>query len=383
MLALQDPMRLADSSLMVPESIASLLGLLDGSRDLDALRVGFGLRTGVQLTPAQMEEFIHQLDEACLLDSRRFHLALDEVLERYRSTPVRTPAFAGEVYPADEAELTATFDEYCKGAGAGSFVPGAPVVGLISPHIDYYRGWRSYVQAWEPARGAVEAAELVIILGTDHSGSPGKFTLTRQSYGTPWGHLPTDTDLVDRLVEVLGQEAAFDEEVHHIGEHSVELAAVWLHYMAGGKPKRVLPVLCGFPEILAGDNEGNSPNIEAALSLLSEAARQQPTLLVAAGDISHVGPAFGDSSPFDGPAKARVRESDEAWLEIACSGDRTLMEERLRSNGDPTRICGVSPILYMMTILGDVPGKIVNYDQCPADEEFGSLVSVAGVIYSG
>ena len=101
MLALQDPMRLAESSLMVPESIAPLLGLLDGSRDLDALRVAFGIRTGVQLTPAQMEDFIHQLDEACLLDSRRFHLALDEVLERYRSTPFRTPTFAGEVYPAE------------------------------------------------------------------------------------------------------------------------------------------------------------------------------------------------------------------------------------------------------------------------------------------
>ena len=383
MLAMQDPLRLADSSLMVPERIAPLLGLLDGTRDLDALRVGLGLRTGLQLTPGQMDEFIHQLDEACLLDSQRFHAALDELLERYRSTPYRTPAFAGEVYPADEAELTAAFDEYCKNAGGPAVAPAGPLAGLISPHIDYYRGWRSYAQAWEPARGAVQAAELIIILGTDHSGSPGKFTLTRQSYGTPWGPLPTDTDLVDRLAELLGEEAAFDEEVHHIGEHSVELASVWLHYMAGGEPKRVLPVLCGFPEVLIGDNEGNSPNIEEALSLLAEVSQQQPTLVVAAGDISHVGPAFGDPSPFDGPAKARVRESDEAWLEIACSGDKTLMEEHLRSNGDPTRICGVSPILYMMTILGDAQGKVVNYDQCPADEEFGSLVSVAGVLYAG
>ena len=376
-------MGLADASLMVPEPLVPLLGLLDGSRDLDSLRLGLGLRTGLQLTSERMEDLIRQLDKACLLESPRFRRALEEVLERYRSTPFRAPAFAGPVYPSDKAELTSTLDDYCEKAGPIRAAPDAEVVGLISPHIDYHRGWRSYAQTWQLARNAVEAAELVIILGTDHSGSPGKLTLTRQNYGTPWGPLPTDTHLVDGLAEVLGEEAAFEEEVHHIGEHSVELAAVWLHYMTRGEPKRVLPVLCGFPEILVNEGAYEGSRVLEALSLLSEATTRQPTLVVAAGDISHVGPAFGDPYAFDGPAKARVRESDDAWLEIACSGDKALMEEHLRSHGDPTRICGVSPILYMMTILGEVPGKVVDYDQCPADEDFGSLVSVAGVLYPG
>ena len=381
MLALQDPLRLADGSLMVPEPIAPLLALMDGTRDLEALRLGLELRTGIGLTPEQLENLVNQLDEAYLLDSPLFRSILAEKLGRYRDAPFRTPAFAGEIYPADAPALTAVFDDFCKDAGeSGIVVDGGPVVGVISPHIDYNRGWRSYAQVWQPARAAVENAELVIILGTDHAGAPGRFTLTRQSYATPLGTLPTDTGLVDQLAEVLGEDAAFEEEVHHIGEHSVELAAVWMHYMSGGTPKTVLPVLCGFPEILTDAGETGT-RVNEALALLSEAASRRPTLVVAAGDISHVGPAFGDSWAFDAAAKGRIRESDDAWLEIACSGKQASMEEHLRQNGDPTRICGVSPILYMMSILGDVPGRMVIYEQCPADEDFGSLVSIAGVLY--
>ena len=49
--------------------------------------------------------------------------------------------------------------------------------------------------------------------------------------------------------------------------------------------------------------------------------------------------------------------------------------------GDPTRICGAAPIHFMVDMLREARGNVVAYDQCPADEEFGSLVSVAGVHY--
>ena len=390
MLALQDPLRLSDGSLMMPEPIAPLLALMDGTRDLDALRLGLEIRTGIGLTAAQLQHLVGQLDEAYLLDSPLFRRVLAEKLQRYRDAPYRASAFAGEIYPSGASALMAVFDDYCKDGGELSAAEGGQVVGIISPHIDYHRGWKSYARVWQPARAAIEDAELVIILGTDHAGAPGRFTLTRQSYATPLGTLPTDTGLVDQLAEILGEEVALEEEVHHIGEHSVELAAVWLHYMAEGKPKTVLPVLCGFPEILTETGE-TGPRIGEALTLLAEVASQRSTLVVAAGDISHVGPAFGDSWAFDAAAKGRIRESDDAWLEIACSGDKSRMEEHLRQNGDPTRICGVSPILYMMAILGDLrlgpgagaPGRVVTYEQCPADEDFGSLVSIAGALYPG
>ena len=130
----------------------------------------------------------------------------------------------------DQEELLRALDGYCHAVEqAPEDLPGV-LAGLISPHIDYARGWRTYAGAWQRGREAVEDADLVIILGTDHAGAMGGLTLTRQSYATPWWALPTDVGLVGRLAAILGEETALADEVTHVGEHSIELAAVWLHY---------------------------------------------------------------------------------------------------------------------------------------------------------
>ena len=381
-LVLQDPLRLSGNALMVPGPIAPVLGLLDGTRDLDAVRIGFLLRTGVQLTPGQVVSFVQTLDDALLLDNEPFQAAEADALLSYRSNPFRPPAFAGEGYPEDHKELQRVFDEYCQQAGIIGEEPNGRLVGVISPHIDYARGWRTYVETWVRAKAAVEEADLIILLGTDHIGPVNSLTLTKQNYATPWGVLPTDIQLVERLADILGEERAFAEEVHHINEHSVELAAVWLHYMAAGEPKRLLPLLCGADQAVAGSEEGDTGPLRQALSYLGEVAAQPRVLVVAAGDVSHVGPAFGDPLPLDVSDKARIRSSDEQWLQCACTGSSDLLAEHMRQQGDHTRICGAAPIHYMLAVLNGAQGRVVAYDQCPADENFGSLVSVAGVLFA-
>ena len=321
-LVLQDPQRLSENALMVPRPLTPFLDLIDGLRDLEAITAGFLLRTGIPIPPEQAESFVQALDDALLLENQRFFDAKREALEKYRRGSFRVPALAPGGYPEEQGMLGEALDAYCRNAQTnGASQDG--VVGLISPHIDYARGWRTYARIWEPARAAVENAELVILLGTDHGGSVGTLTLTKQNYATPWGTLPTDTGLVDRLVEILGEERAFSEEVHHIGEHSIELAAVWLHYMAGGEPKRVLPVLCGHHEaaLTVGDGadlgEDDFRPLWDALAMLHEVASEPKVLVVAAGDVSHVGPAFGDPVPLDLEAKAGIRASDHQWLEAA------------------------------------------------------------------
>ena len=381
-LVLQDPLRLSQGALMVPAPVAPVLGLLDGTRDLDALLVGFLLRTGMQLTLAQIETFVSALDEALLLDNERFNVAQEEALLGYRSGPFRMPALAGEVYPEDPKELRRSLDEYVHRAGQSDDQPNGRILGVISPHIDYARGWRTYVDTWIRARAAVEEADLVIVLGTDHGGTPGSLTVTKQSYATPWGVLPTNIRLVDQLVNILGEERAFAEEMHHIGEHSIELAAVWLHYIAGEKPKTLLPLLCGPDEAVLVSGDGGTGPLREALSYLKEVTTEPGVLVVAAGDVSHVGPAFGDPLPLDVSDKARIRSLDQQWLQCACTGRSELLTDYVREHGDHTRICGAAPIHYMLTLLDGIEGRVVAYDQCSADENFGSLVSVAGALFA-
>lgn len=397
MVSLQDPLRLGGSGILVPEVMAQLLALSDGTRNLEELRHGFSLRTGVNLQPGQVESLVQALDDAYMLESPRFHQALDQAMASYRGAPFRTPALAGGGYPADPKDLQATLDHYSEQTDPVNLPAGGTLVGLISPHIDYPRGWRTYVEAWSRIQAEVDAAQRIIILGTDHAGQPGSLTLTRQSYATPWGTLPTDTAVVDQLASILGEDQAFAQEAHHIGEHSIELAAVWLHYIAGGKPKTLVPILCGGPEPFLEPRQdvttapaATAPAATAsaatapwkAVDMLAELAAAENTLVVAAADISHVGPAFGDETPLDDAAKARVKASDQSWLEAACGGNSSRLRDHMAQYGDPTRICGATPIYLMSCILGEAQGQVVSYDQCPADEGFGSLVSVAGALYS-
>ncbi len=48
---------------------------------------------------------------------------------------------------------------------------------------------------------------------------------------------------------------------------------------------------------------------------------------------------------------------------------------------DRNNVCGLPPIYLALRLLGETAGETVAYDQCPADEENTSWVSVAGMVW--
>jgi AmmeMemoRadiSam system protein B len=258
----------------------------------------------------------------------------------------------------------------------------AAIRGLISPHIDYQRGGPVYAEVWRAAAEAARQAELVIVLGTDHQGSPGRITATRQSYATPWGVLPTDQQVVDALAEALGGELLFNEELHHRGEHSIELAANWLHFIRGGEAVPLVPLLCGsFGAFVEGPADpADYQPLARAIDLLQQVTASRRTLIVAAADLAHVGPAFGDPQGVDHIGRAQLRKADERLLETVCRGDATAFFEEIRAEGDRRNICGLPPIYLMLRILDGSSGEQAGYELCPADPQGTSFVTIAGMI---
>jgi AmmeMemoRadiSam system protein B len=252
----------------------------------------------------------------------------------------------------------------------------------VSPHIDYARGGPVYAQVWRAAAEAARAADLAVILGTDHYGQDGSLTLTRQHYATPFGVLPTAGDVVDALAEALGEEAAFADELDHRSEHSIELAAVWLHHIREGQPCEIMPILCGsFRLFIQGDvGAANDPALASALEALKAAASKRQTLVVAAGDLAHVGPAFG-GHPLDLVGRARLQAADDALIERMCAGDAEGFLTGIQHVGDRNNVCGVPPIYLALRLLQPAQGELVAYDRCPADARGTSLVSVCGVVF--
>ena len=240
---------------------------------------------------------------------------------------------------------------------------------------------------WKHAAEAARAAELVVIFGTDHYGDD-PFTLTRQSYATPYGVMPTDQAIVDALAAHLGEEAAFAGELRHRDEHSIELVTTWLHHMRGGEPVPVVPILTGSLTRFYrnGDRPDTDPQIGAVLAGLRQAAQGRRTLVIASGDLSHVGPAFG-GAPLDAGGKRAIHAADRTLIDAIVAGDSARFYGAIKRDRNANNVCGVSPIFLTMELLANgrttpLRGEQFGYATCPADDANTSVVTVCGLVFS-
>lgn len=379
---LRDPWQMGQRQLIFPHALAQVLLFIDGTRSPQAIHRAFCDHVGQDAPFQIVAEALAQLDAEYLLDNERAAARRLELLADYHAQPSRPPALADLSYPADPRALSALFRRY--GAGDDE-APAWAGRGVVSPHIDYNRGGPVYARVWRRAAPAALAADLVIILGTDHSGGPGSVTLTRQPYATPYGVLPADRPLVERLAEALGPEAAFAEELNHRGEHSVELSAVWLHHVyqqAGATPRPMIPILVGsFHHFVSnGAHPAGDDRLNRFLEALQRETAGRRVLIVGSVDLAHVGPAFGDPFHMDAARRAQLRAADDDLMAAILRGDAADFYRQIAAVGDRNRICGFSPLYLMLRYLGPTTGARVAYDHCPADAEDASLVSICGLL---
>lgn len=395
LIALRDPLDMTPQPMGIEAGAAPALALMDGSRTVPEIRVAVALQYGMQTTDRALYQVVRALDDALLLANGKFQLAIRRALDEYRTADHRPMSHAGAVYPRAAADLDAEIARWRErnppptysdgGAERTGREPGGDLVGMVCPHIDYQRGHKTYAELWQLAEPDLADIETVIILGTDHRGGAGRVTPTAQSYATPYGALPTDGEVVQRLSDAIGP-TAFEEELHHKSEHSIELAAVWLHHAlreAGrADDVSVIPALCGsfYSITTEGAQPDDAPALAATIDVLERLTRERRTLIVAAGDLAHVGPAFGDSIPLDDVTKAKVRSEDAESLSAICDGDAGRFLDISRNESDRRRICGLPPIYIMLRLLGGASGVQMGYDQCPADAANGSIVSIAGAL---
>jgi predicted class III extradiol MEMO1 family dioxygenase len=229
----------------------------------------------------------------------------------------------------------------------------------------------------------------------------GRLTPTRLPYATPWGAFPADEEAVAVLSSALGDDLDDAEELHHRREHSIELATVWLHWTLrregrdGGGLPALVPILCGsfYPYVRPAPGGGPvcpSPDDDrrrvTALDALARVVDGRRTLVVSAADLAHVGPAFGDHRPVGNGGKRDLAASDARVLAATEAGTAAGFLSALRGQEDRTRVCGLPPTYWALRLLerlaGHPPaGRLVGYRQCPADDAFGSVVSIAGVLW--
>jgi AmmeMemoRadiSam system protein B len=221
----------------------------------------------------------------------------------------------------------------------------------------------------------------VVVYGTGHSLLGEGVALTRKRFETPFGTLACDTAFVDAVAERLG-ERAWHGELAHRHEHSIEFQAIYLKRRFGDRPLRLVPILCGgFHELLAS---GGAPHdhgaFEALIAAVQDAERTLggPTVHVAAVDLSHVGPRFGDPA-VDERVRGEIEAHDRAALEAATRGDADGWYQSIAAHEDSTRICGWGATYAMLRCADPGTGRLLSYLQ--SAEESGSLVSIASMVW--
>ncbi|MCE7984325.1 MAG: AmmeMemoRadiSam system protein B [Caldilinea sp. CFX5] len=386
-LLLRDPQQITDHTLLIPQPLATVLAFCDGEHEIKALPGAFQRYAGFRLPFKWVEELVHALDEALMLENARFFAAYERTLAAYRQASHRPAALAGLSYPAQRHQLWQLLQDYLEAIDPLEPLPidWSRPVGLLSPHIDYPRGGAVYAQVWKRATRIAQEAELAILLGTDHYGGD-RFTLTRQNYATPYGLLPTDQAIVNQLAQAIGVEAAFAGELRHRGEHSLELVAVWLHHLRAGQPCAIVPILCGgFHHYMKnGATPAQDPVINKVIATLQRAAKGRRTVVIASGDLAHVGPAFG-GAPLTVHDRAQVNAADEQLLHHMRNGDDEGFFSAIRQVQDANNVCGLAPIYLTMRTLAThhapLRGHPTGYATCPADEYGTSVVTVGGMIF--
>lgn len=381
-LLLRDTLELGGQYLILPHALGPVLFLCDGHHKIDQISEHATSQFGVRLPDGMVEELVSALDQAYFLDNARAARAMAAALQAYGDAPFRPPTLAGKSYPADPAELAQLFDGYLAAAGPVQPLP-AHGRAVFSPHIDYDRGGAVYAQTWKRAAAMAQAADLVVVLATNHYGGMNEVTLTRQHYATPYGVLPTAVDLVDTLAATLGPERVFAGELYHQPEHSIELVLTWLHHMRGGQAVEVVPILTGsFQPQLQADIEPQSTAMYGRLlATLRRLTQDRRLLVVASGDLAHIGPAF-DGDAVGAEERRALEASDAQLMAHLVAGDADGFWHSIKDVEDRNNVCGVSPFYLALKLTAVERGERAGYAICPADENSTSVVSVCGIVYA-
>ncbi len=384
MLVLRDTEGVTEGSVCVPPPLIPIVARFTGEKTCDEIAAELSRELGAPVDVGVVTRAAKALEDALFLDGPAYRAARDKVVEVFMKSPTRPASHAGGAYHADPTLLRTYLDTKClaRAKGPARKANGARLVGLVSPHIDPWRGAVGYGQAYAAlAEGMAKEADTFLVFGTSHAPMRQAFALCRKAFDTPLGAMPCDEDAIDRIARSSNFDV-YQDELNHKREHSIEFQVVFLKHLLGPRPARIIPVLAGLG---AQQATGRDPARDASVMRFIDAVREvveergRRVVVVAGADMAHVGPRFGDAKPLDARARARLAETDRASLSRATETDARGFWGDVSRDLDTRRVCGLGPIYSLLqTIPGGARGDLLHYEQT-IDDEDGSIVSHAAL----
>lgn len=384
LICLRDPQNLSGKMVFVSSEALFIISLFDGRHSILDIQEEFMRQFGNLVFRNEIEGLINQLDEALILDSERYRNFKKNLEAGFKNSMVRESSHAGLSYPHEATELKSWLDGYFREAEQShpTKASSGEIRGIISPHIDFGRGGRSYALAYRELADTCDA-DTFIILGTSHYADvENPFILTRKNFRTPFGEAQNDVEIVGELVNSCNWEL-FEGEIAHRTEHSIEFQVVFLQYLFGEKKNfKIVPILCNsfFRMIQNGDSPKNDKRVLTFLNAIREIIKSlgSKAFVIAGADMAHVGLKFGDPEPVTKPTLKWIKERDLISLSFTEQLNSEGFFSSIEEEKDKRKICGLSPIYTLLSTIEAEMGKILDYDQA-LEPDTGSAVSFASV----
>lgn len=370
--ALRDPLGLAERTMVVTPSVMQALGHLNGEWTIQQIADHGGADA------SQVLKLVQSLDEVGLLwgpTCNDMERARREAIHAEGVLPLRQGGLIGE-HSDDVAGL---IDQWLDETEDPEIE--FPVRGLLAPRLDHQVMWPIYAAVYHAAR--TSGADRILLLGNNHYGVGDGVVLTRVGVQSPLGRLEADTAIIDALLDSLGDRAIVDE-LDHLADHGIEMQAPWITATLGQVP--VVGVLLPDPlqSPIDDDEEARvTPErfAQAARRVLDAAGRR--TLVIATGDLSHVGPRFGEPRPVDEARRTDVERHDREFLGSLMSGDLEALDSAMKWHRNPTRWSCLGAARAMIALLEPEEMELIDYRQQMVDDQGGAMITAAGVAAGG
>lgn len=395
MFVLRDTEGLTDQVVVISPPAMMVVALLDGHNTLENIKSIIFQQTGQMPPEANVRDMIEQFKKLYFLETPETMERRKIVLDEFSKAPSRKPALAGLAYPDDRLQLAQFLGSFFKNPAGPQKEPAStptkkePPLGLVCPHIDITRGGPVYAHSFQ-ALSEFPAPDIVIAVGVAHAGPSSPWVISDKNYETPYGPVEADKELAAKLKACLWYDAGPEEFVHK-NEHSLEFASLWMKNVWRDNTPKFVPVLTSFFERFCPDKAPTCvETVESALvkmgAVLKEAqASGKKIMILAAVDMSHLGPRFGGKPDMTDEQKKKVEELDRKALGEAVKMDASAFYESVVDADEACNVCGLSALytsLRLMNALrGDTPakGELLSYMQTP--DEGGGIVTFASMIF--
>ena len=393
MFMLSDMTGLSQESVAVPAAVVFVASLFDGKRTTAEIRREL-VQHQVEVTEEEISSLADEMKKHGLLETPDAQAKRIQALEDFRRSSARPFHAEARGLSKDPIEFGRFLNQFFKHPQGPGELPSAtapkdPPLGLVAPHIDFFRGGPLYAWAYgELAK--CRPPDVIVAFGVAHMSPRSPWVPTLKAYETPYGPMEVDADLYQEIKAALWYDP-LEEEWVHAKEHSLEFQALWLkHTWMKDTPKWVPILTSAFENFCDQSAPSTVQSIEQGIQKIAQilnARRKkgQKVMILAGVDLAHVGKRFGDDFDIDENWKKRIEQADRDSLEQALNLEADAFFLAGAGQNEWRKVCGLSALYTSLRLIkalgnGTPPkGRLLGYDQQP--DPAGGIVSFTSAIF--